>query len=76
MKSAPIRDLDWRSIFVFKVSLKDWMETTAAIPKTIDPMNNASFLKLALASLQAILKSQELLVLTDPFTVIKHFVRP
>ncbi len=39
------------------------METTAAIPKTIDAMNNKSLEKLALPSLQAIFKSQENFVL-------------
>lgn len=39
------------------------METTAAMPKTMDAMNKTKRVLLALASRQAILKSQRMLIL-------------
>src|SRR5690606_37577452 len=60
IKSAPIKTLDWLWILSFRFVLNNWMDTTAAIPRIIDAINRNKRTLLALASRQAILKSQEI----------------
>src|SRR5690606_19923679 len=58
LKSLPIKDFDCEAMLCFKLSLKECMETNAAIPNTMDAIKSVNFFQLAFPSRHAIFNSQ------------------